>query len=74
VQRLQRGRETSKEFGWPSQLLVSFVNVGRKGRNKQAPEKRRKKKFFRRSKKEREEGGRKGIKGRDGEEKLKRRK
>jgi hypothetical protein len=41
---LHRGRESSKEVGWPSQLVASFVNVGRKGRNKQAPERSKKEK------------------------------
>jgi hypothetical protein len=50
-------------MGWPSHLLLSFVNVERKGGNKQAPERRREKTFLRRSKKERE-GGRKRTKGR----------
>jgi hypothetical protein len=55
--------------------LVSFVDVGRKGRNKQAPERRREKTFLRRSKKEMGKGGRKGTKERsEGEEKLRRRK
>jgi hypothetical protein len=64
-----------KKLGGRHSSWLSFVNVGRKGRNKQAPEKKREKTFLRRSKKERETGGRKGTIGRsEEEEKLKKRK